>query len=118
IAAVELARGGAVDVWRRREILLRQSAGGAPFLRTAKITISGTTARGTHTRAVAVADQLRTLTSAADGARLLGPIPAWVPKRAGRWRENVIVRVADPLPLVRAVAGRDISVDLDPETLL
>lgn len=67
---------------------------------------------------MAVADQLRRLTSAADGARLLGPIPAWVPKRAGRWRENVIVRVADPLPLVRALAGRDISVDLDPETLL
>ena len=118
VAAVELARGGAVDAWRRREILLRQSAGGAPFLRTAKITVSGTTAGGTHARAVAVADQLRTLISAADGARLLGPIPAWVPKRAGRWRENVIVRVADPLPLVHAVAGRDISVDLDPETLL
>ena len=118
VAAVELARGGAVDVWRRREILLRQSAGGAPFLRTAKITVSGTTAGGTHARAVAVADQLRTLISTADGARLLGPIPAWVPKRAGRWRENVIVRVADPIPLVHAVAGRDISVDLDPETLL
>jgi hypothetical protein len=67
---------------------------------------------------VAVADQLRTSISATDGARLLGPIPAWVPKRAGRWRENVIVRITDPLPLVRAVAGRDISVDLDPETLL
>ena len=118
VAAVELACGGAVDAWRRREILLRQSAGGAPFLRTAKITVSGTTAGGTHARAVAVADQLRTLISTTDGARLLGPIPAWVPKRAGRWRENVIVRVADPLPLVHAVAGRDISVDLDPETLL
>jgi primosomal protein N' (replication factor Y) len=117
-AAVELARGGDVSAWRRREVLLRERAGGAPFLRTAKITVSGATATTTHTRAVAVAEKLRGQLPEGSGARLLGPIPAWVPKRAGRWRENLILRAADPLPFVRALGGRDVSIDLDPETLL
>jgi len=117
-AAVELARGGDVSAWRRREVLLRERAGGAPFLRTAKITVSGATAAATHTRAVAVAEKLRGQLPEGSGARLLGPIPAWVPKRAGRWRENLILRAADPLPFVRALGGRDVSIDLDPETLL
>jgi primosomal protein N' (replication factor Y) len=117
-AAVELARGGDVSAWRRREVLLRERAGGAPFLRTAKITVSGATATATHTRAVAVAEKLRGQLPEGSGAHLLGPIPAWVPKRAGRWRENLILRAADPLPFVRALGGRDVSIDLDPETLL
>jgi len=117
-AAVELARGGDVTAWRRRELLLRERAGGAPFLRTVKITLSGASAAATHARAVAVAEKLHGQLPDGSGARLLGPIPAWVPKRAGRWRENVILRAADPLPLVRGLTGRDVSIDLDPETLL
>jgi hypothetical protein len=41
-----------------------------------------------------------------------------VPRRAGRWRENLILRAVDLeryLPLIR---GRDLTVDVDPETLL
>jgi len=117
-AAVELARGGDVSAWRRRELSLRQRAGGAPFLRTAKITVAGASSASTHRRAVSIADQLRAELPVGDEARLLGPIPAWVPKRAGRWRENVILRAVDPLPYVRALGGRDITIDLDPETLL
>lgn len=117
-AAVELARGGDVSAWRKREFLLRERAGGAPFLRTAKITISGSTSKAAHTRAAAVADRLRRELGEDSVARLLGPIPAWVPKRAGRWRENVILRSVDPLPLVRSLGGPDVSIDLDPETLL
>lgn len=117
-AAVELARGGDVTAWRRRELSLRERAGGAPYLRTAKITVSGATATATHTRAAAVAEKLRGQLPEGSGAHLLGPIPAWVPKRGGRWRENVILRATDPLPLVRGLTGRDVGIDLDPETLL
>ncbi|MFM7504729.1 MAG: primosomal protein N' [Candidatus Limnocylindrus sp.] len=117
-AAVELARGGDVTAWRRRELSLRERAGGAPYLRTAKITVSGATATATHTRAAAVAEKLRGQLPEGSGAHLLGPIPAWVPKRGGRWRENVILRATDPRPLVRGLTGRDVGIDLDPETLL
>ena len=51
-------------------------------------------------------------------ARLLGPVPAWIPRRAGRWREQVILRCVNPLPIVNSLNSRDVSIDLDPETLL
>ena len=117
-AGAEFARGGSAEGWRRREVQLRKSAGGSPFLRTAKITVSGTTARSTHARATALAEKLRAAIGSAQGVRLLGPIPAWVPKRNGRWRENIVVRAPDPVPLVRSLSGRETSIDLDPETLL
>jgi primosomal protein N' len=51
-------------------------------------------------------------------ARILGPIPAWVPRRAGRWRENLILRAASIEPYLLLIRGRDLTVDVDPETLL
>jgi primosomal protein N' (replication factor Y) len=118
VAGAEFARGGSAEGWRRREVQLRKSAGGSPFLRTAKITVSGTTVRSTHARATALAEKLRAAIGSAQEVRLLGPIPAWVPKRNGRWRENIVVRAPDPVPLVRSLSGRETSIDLDPETLL
>ena len=53
-----------------------------------------------------------------DQARILGPIPAWVPRRAGRWRENLILRAASIEPYLPLIRGRDLTVDVDPETLL
>ena len=38
------ARGGSVDAWRAREIGLRKAAGGAPFLRTVKVSAAAATA--------------------------------------------------------------------------
>ena len=53
-----------------------------------------------------------------EGARILGPIPAWVPRRAGRWRENLILRAVNLQPYLPLIRGRDLIVDVDPETLL
>jgi primosomal protein N' (replication factor Y) len=119
-AAVEIARGGSVDAWRTREIGLRKAAGGAPFLRTVKVSAAAATAAGARRSIEGLAATLRAAAVAAgdDRARILGPIPAWVPRRAGRWRENLILRAVDLesyLPLIR---GRDLTADVDPETLL
>lgn len=119
-AAVEIARGGSVDAWRAREIGLRKAAGGAPFLRTVKVSAAAATAAAARRSIEGLAVTLRAAAAAAgdDQARILGPIPAWVPRRAGRWRENLILRAVDLeryLPLIR---GRDLTVDVDPETLL
>jgi len=119
-AAVEIARGGSVDAWRVREIGLRKAAGGAPFLRTVKVSAAAATAAAARRSIEGLAATLRAAAAASgdDQARILGPIPAWVPRRAGRWRENLILRAVDLeryLPLIR---GRDLTVDVDPETLL
>ena len=42
-----------------REIALRRAAGGAPFLRTAKLTIAAPTAIGAERRAKELAERLR-----------------------------------------------------------
>ena len=119
-AAVEIARGGSVEAWRAREIGLRKAAGGAPFLRTIKVSAAAATAAAARRSIEGLAATLRTAAAAGgdDQARILGPIPAWVPRRAGRWRENLILRAASIEPYLPLIRGRDLTVDVDPETLL
>lgn len=118
LAAVQIARGGSVAAWREIEVLRRQQAGGAPFLRTAKLTATATTATGARRAAEALHASVSERTAGDATVRLYGPVPAWIPRRAGRWREQVILRCADPLPIVNSLTSRDVSIDLDPETLL
>ena len=119
-AAVEIARGGSVADWRAREIALRKAAGGAPFLRTIKVSAAAATAAAARRSIDGLAATLRAAaTAGGDGqARILGPIPAWVPRRAGRWRENLILRATRIEPYLPLIRGRDLTVDVDPETLL
>lgn len=119
-AAVEIARGGGVDLWRAREIALRKAAGGAPFLRTVKISAAAATAAGARRSIEGLAATLRetAATRGDDHARILGPIPAWVPRRAGRWRENLVLRAVSLEPYIPLIRGRDLTIDVDPETLL
>jgi primosomal protein N' (replication factor Y) len=119
-AAVEIARGGEVDAWRAREIGLRKASGGAPFLRTIKVGAAAATAAAAQRSIDGLASTLRAAAAARgdDQARILGPIPAWVPRRAGRWRENLILRAANLEPYLLLIRGANLTVDVDPETLL
>jgi primosomal protein N' len=49
---------------------------------------------------------------------IAGPAPAYVPRRGGRWRFNVVIRGADPLKVLDGDPGPPWSVDVDPESLL
>lgn len=120
VAAAQMARGGSVDEWRSREIALRREAGGAPFLRTLKVSAGAATAASAKRSLEALAATIRdTATTVGDtGVRIFGPVPAWVPRRAGRWRENLVIRSNDLAPYLPLVRGRDVTVDVDPETLL
>jgi primosomal protein N' (replication factor Y) len=54
------------------------------------------------------------------GIDVLGPLPSYVPRRAGRWRMQVILRASDVATrlaaLERVPAG--VAIDVDPESLL
>ena len=50
--------------------------------------------------------------------QVAGPAPAYVARRAERWRYNVILRGADPVALLDPPPGAPWSVDVDPESLL
>ena len=49
---------------------------------------------------------------------IAGRAPAYVPRRGGRWRFNLVLRGADPVALIGEDPGPPWSVDVDPESLL
>jgi primosomal protein N' (replication factor Y) len=57
---------------------------------------------------------------AGPGVEVHGPLPAYVPRRAGRWRFQVVIRAQDEAAragaLERVPAG--VAIDVDPESLL
>ena len=57
---------------------------------------------------------------AGPGVEVLGPLPAYVARRAGRWRMQVVLRASDEASraaaLERVPAG--VAIDVDPESLL
>jgi primosomal protein N' (replication factor Y) len=58
--------------------------------------------------------------AAVDGVDVHGPLPSYVPRRAGRWRFQVVLRAVDEArraaALERIPSG--IAIDVDPESLL
>jgi primosomal protein N' len=54
------------------------------------------------------------------GIEVHGPLPSYVPRRAGRWRFQVVLRATDEAArlaaLERVPAG--VAIDVDPESLL
>ncbi|MDQ3870179.1 MAG: hypothetical protein M3301_01010, partial [Chloroflexota bacterium] len=49
---------------------------------------------------------------------ILGPAPAYIARRVGRWRFTLLLRGPDPLAVLGGDPGPRWSVDVDPETLL
>jgi len=49
---------------------------------------------------------------------VLGPVPAYVARRGGRWRFHVVLRGADPRSILPEDPGQPWSIDVDPESLL
>jgi primosomal protein N' (replication factor Y) (superfamily II helicase) len=50
--------------------------------------------------------------------RVFGPAPAFVARRAGRWRFHLVLRGQDPVALVGSSLGPPWSIDVDPESLI
>ena len=48
----------------------------------------------------------------------LGPAPAYIARRADRWRWNVVLRGSDPATLLDGGLEPPWSVDVDPDSLL
>jgi primosomal protein N' len=49
---------------------------------------------------------------------VLGPAPAYIARRAGRWRWNEVLRGDRPLDLLDPPPGAPWSIDVDPDSLL
>ena len=101
------------------ELALRRRFGSPPFGRLVKLTVGIVDREAAEREAGAMAERLR---ERARERRLdvaiLGPAPAYIARRADRWRWNLVLRGADPAALLDGGLEPPWTVDVDPETLL
>ena len=101
------------------ELALRRRFGSPPFGRLIKLTVGIVDRDAAERDATAMAERLRARArERGQDVAVLGPAPAYIAKRADRWRWNVILRGADPAALLDGGLEPPWSVDVDPETLL
>jgi primosomal protein N' (replication factor Y) len=122
--AIRAVVDGDAATFYDEELALRERFGSPPFGRLVKLTVGLPDRQAAESEGAAMAERLRALAAelAATGAtppvQVAGPAPAYVARRADRWRYNVILRGADPVVLLSPPPGPPWSVDVDPETLL
>ena len=101
------------------ELELRRRFGSPPFGRLVKLTVGLADKAAAEAQATAMVERLRER-AAERGARVtvVGPAPAYIARRAERWRWNVVLRGEDPVALLDGGLDAPWSVDVDPESLL
>jgi primosomal protein N' (replication factor Y) len=99
---------------RRRELF-----GSPPYGSVIKLTAALEDREGAESTARTLAVRLRERAAEKGvGVAVLGPVPAYVARRGGRWRFHVVLRGRDPMALLGEDPGAPWSVDVDPESLL
>ena len=107
------------------ELESRRTFGLPPFGRLVKLTVALEDREAAEAEAERMAGTLRERAAGeasgeGDGTavEVLGPVPAYVARRAGRWRFHLVLRGADPTRVLGHDPGPPWSVDVDPESLL
>jgi primosomal protein N' (replication factor Y) len=101
------------------ELDLRRRFGSPPFGRLVKLTVGMTDPDAAQAEAAAMADRLRSRARERGvDVAVAGPAPAYIARRADRWRWNVVLRGSEPAGLLDGGLEPPWSVDVDPESLL
>jgi primosomal protein N' (replication factor Y) len=117
--AILAAAGGDPASFYDHELALRERFGSPPFGRLIKLTVGLADRDAAEREAIAMAERLRAK-AAKEGSEVgvIGPAPAYIARRADRWRFNLVLRGADPVSLLDGGVEAPWSVDVDPESLL
>jgi primosomal protein N' (replication factor Y) (superfamily II helicase) len=101
------------------ELAARRRFGSPPFGRLVKLTVGLESREAAEAEARTKADALRaTARERGSDTTVVGPAPAYIARRADRWRWNVVLRGSDPVALLDGRVDPPWSVDVDPESLL
>ncbi len=104
-----------VDGFADEELARRRLLGYPPSGYLARLLVADADREHAEARGRAAAEAV-----AVPGVEVLGPLPAYVPRRAGRWRMQVVLRAEAPgrraAALERVPGG--VAIDVDPEALL
>ena len=117
--AIQAVATGDAARFYAAELDLRERFGSPPFGRLVKLTVGLPDRDAAEREAAAMAEALRQR-ALERGARVtvIGPAPAYIARRADRWRWNVVLRGDDPAALLEGGLEPPWSVDVDPESLL
>jgi len=118
-AAIQAVASGNAAAFYDAELAIRRRFGSPPFGRLVKLTVGLPDQLAAEQEAATMADRLRNAASASGlSVAVLGPAPAYIARRAGRWRWNVVLRGDRPLELLNPLPGASWSIDVDPDSLL
>lgn len=118
-AAIQAVASGNASSFYDSELDVRRRFGSPPFGRLVKLTVGLPDHLAAEHEAAAMADRLRALAlQRGIAVDVLGPAPAYIARRAGRWRWNVVLRGDRPLEVLNPVPGAPWSIDVDPDSLL
>ncbi len=117
--AIRAAASGDRTAFYDSELALRERFGSPPFGRLVKLTVGLADPAAAEREARAMAERLHErATERGVAVTVVGPAPAYIARRADRWRWNVVLRGADPVALLDGGVDAPWSVDVDPELLL
>ena len=101
------------------ELDLRRRFGSPPFGRLLKLTVGLVDRDAAEAAARSMADHLRAVARERGvDVVVVGPAPAYIARRADRWRWNIVLRDRDPVSLLDGRVDAPWSVDVDPESVL
>jgi primosomal protein N' (replication factor Y) (superfamily II helicase) len=117
-AIVAVASGDAAR-FIDQELARRRRFGSPPYGQLIKLTLSLPDREAALETAAEMASRLRAraLELASDVA-VLGPVPAYIARRGGRWRFHLVLRGSQPRDVLGDDPAAPWSVDVDPESLL
>jgi primosomal protein N' (replication factor Y) len=117
-AIVAVAEGDA-ESFVETELARRRRFGSPPFGRLIKLTVALPERAAAEQAAAAMVARLRERATELEArVSVLGPVPAYIARRGGRWRFHVVLRGPDPAAVLGGDPGAPWSVDVDPESLL
>lgn len=117
--AIQAAATGDRTAFYDAELVLRERFGSPPFGRLVKLTVGLVDPVAAEREAQAMAARLRERAESRGTAlAVVGPAPAYIARRADRWRWNIVLRGPDPVALLDGGVDPPWSVDVDPESLL
>jgi len=112
------ASGNAADFYDA-ELESRRLFRSPPFGEIVKLTVALEDRDAAQAKGMEMALKVRERARELDAdVEVLGPVPAYIARRAGKWRFHVVIRGQSPLVVLGADPGVPWSVDVDPESLL
>jgi primosomal protein N' (replication factor Y) len=117
--AIVAAAAGDGTAFYDAELELRRTFGSPPFGRLVKLTVALPDRDASEAAGRELVATMRS--RGGDRVDVAGPAPAFIAKRADRWRFNVVLRGPDPVAALTqppGPPGAPWSIDVDPESLL